>query len=212
MHHHGIVLKVWEADEDSARSLALCELEDSITPEHNTVGWDYLSGDHPTIITKGDLQAVYSVKTYAELEQLKLREQKESLDDLVKDLRDDILPMLAPIFMTKTDAALFINTENDELTAYIEKLMKRKKDNVKPATFEGITDAVLKIMVSVAKKDTGRSMAMWRMEKIKQVQACILYPTDTSYTLQCTENHYAELPCDNKKGMSPYFYFADRHF
>jgi hypothetical protein len=209
--HHGLVLKVWGEDEDSARSTALCELEDSITPEHNTVGWDYLSSDHPTIITKGDLKAVYHVKTYAELEQFKLRERRESLDHLIKNLRDDILPMLAPIFMTKTDAPLFIPTENEELTAYIEKLMKRKRDTVRPATFEGIADAVLKIMVSVAKKDTGHSLAMYRMEKIKQVQACLEYPLDTSYTLQCTENYYAELPCD-EKGLSPYFFFADRHF
>ena len=212
--HHGIVLKVLGADEDEARSQALSDLEDSIDPSHNTVGWDYVSSDSPILITKGNLQPDYKVKSYAELEQKMLREQKESLDHLIKELQDDMLPILAPIFMTKTDAPLFIDTESDELKAYIEKLMKRKKDTVRPATFEEIADAVLKIMISVAKKDTGSSMAMWRMEHIKKMQACITFPGDTSCTLQCNDNPYAELPYDGdiNNGTSPYFYFADRHF
>jgi hypothetical protein len=209
--HHIITVKAWDIDEETAHSQVLSALEDSITPEQNTVGWDYVTADHPILINKGMLQTEYGVKTYAELERKMLQGQRDSLNHLIGNLRDDILPMIAPIFMTKNDAPLFISTENDELKAIIEKLLKRKKDNIRPDTFEGITDAILKIMVSVAKKDTGRSMAMWRMEQIKKMQTCIEFPRDTSYTLQCSENPYSELPCDNKKGISPYFYYADRH-
>jgi hypothetical protein len=210
--HHGIVIKVWDFDEETARSQVLCSLEDSITAEHNTVGWDYVSEESPTLITKDLLQSEHQVKTYADLEKKMLREQKESLNDLIHELRDDIIPMVAPFFLTKDDAPLLITSDNDKLKACIEKLMRRKKDNVRPNTFEGITDAILNVMVSVAKKDTGSSLAMWRMEQIKKMQACIEFLTDTTYTFQCSENHYAELRCDNKKGMHPYFYFADRHF
>jgi hypothetical protein len=211
--HHGIVLKVWGADEDEAHSQAASDLEDSVEASHNTVGWDYVSSESPILITKDRLQPDYKVKSYAELEQKMLRRQRESLDGLIKELKNDMLPILAPVFMTKTDAPLFIDTESDELKAYIEKLMKRKKDTIRPATFEEITDAVLKIMISVAKKDTGSSMAMWRMEHIKKMQACIEFPGDTSCTLQSNDNPYAELPYDgDKNGTSPYFYFADRHF
>ena len=209
MHHH-IVIKAWDVDEETARFQVLNALEDSITPEQNTVGWDYVNSNHPILITKGILQSDYGVKTYAELERKMLQRQRESLDDLIKELRDDILPLVAPVFMTKNDALLFISTENDDLKEYIEKLLKRKRDNVKPITFEGITEAILKIVVSIAKKDTEGSMAMWRMEQIKKLQYCITDPSPY-HTLQCSENPYAELPCDNKKGMSPYFYYGDRY-
>jgi hypothetical protein len=210
--HHNIVIKVYGADDDEARNIAFDTLEDSLTPSHNTVGWSYVSQDSLLLITKDQLQPEYGVTTYADLKQKMIQEQKMSLDNLIAQLQADLLPMIASIFLTKDEAPLLINTENDALKAYIEKLMKRKRDVVRPTTFEGIANAFLKIIVSIAKKDTGHSLAMWRLEQIKKMQACIDFPKDISYTLQCTENHYAELPYDDKKGMHPYFYHADRHF
>lgn len=207
--HHLIIVKVWAGDKDEAHSLVLDELNTSIETDHNTVGWDYVAEDSPVLITKTMLKTDYA--SFEEFEKKCLQERLDNMKGLEAELKNDVLPLMAPLFMTKADAPLLVNTECDELKAVIEKILKRKKDIVRPDTFEKITDAVLKVLVSVAKRDTTHSMAMWRMEQIKKLYRCIEFPQDTSNTLQCSENHYAEVG-EQGKGMKPFFFYGDRHF
>jgi hypothetical protein len=204
--HQIIVIKAWGGDADEASSDVSCALEDSIDPKQNTCGWDYV-GD-VTLITKPMLQPEFGVSSYAELEKKMLQRRLNSMNSLIKGLRNDLLPIIAPQFMTKNDAVLCVG--NDYLKKHVEKTLKRKRDIKRPDTFETISEVILNLLVSIAKKDTGHSMMMWRMGQIKKLQYCFTDP-HSSNTLQCSENPYAELPCDNKRGLSPYFFTGDRH-
>jgi hypothetical protein len=208
--HHYIILKVWAGSADEAKDIATSELESSIEPENNEAGWDYVG--EVAVITEKDL-ASYGVTSYKELEKKKIEQRKESMNDLIEEFKDEITVLLAPLCLTKDEAPLLINTENDNLKEYIEKLLKRKIDNPKPpSTFEGILNLVMKIMVHTAQDDANHSMILWRMKHISKLQHCMTY-SDPCHTLQCTDNYYAEIPCnDNKKELKPFFIVGDRHF
>jgi hypothetical protein len=207
--HHNIVMKVWAEDADDAKSQVSSAIEDSINPEQNNVGWDY-SGDID-LITKDKLQSEYGVKTYSELEKSKLKERDDRMQDLINELHYDLLPTIAPLFLSKDEAPLYVSTENGEFKEYVEKLLKRKKDIKKPETFEKISEVILNILVAIAKKDTSHSMMMWRMEQIKKLQYCVENDMELCYTLQSSENPYAEIPCDDTKGLHAYYFVCDRH-
>jgi hypothetical protein len=207
MSHQRIILKVWGGDAEEAEAEARSTLEESIELNNNTCGWEYV--DDILLITKDMLQPEFNVSSYGELEKKMLQKRQTVMDDLIGDLKEELLPTLAPLFMTKNDAVLLINTENDSLKVYIEKFLKQKKDIKKPDTFETLSETILNLLVFIAKKDSDHSMIMWRMERIKKLQYCFEDP-HPSNTLQSFENPYAEIPCDNKKGLSPYFFIGNR--
>ena len=213
MHHH-IVLKVWADDEETAQSECSSALEDSVNDSENTCGWDYTSGDGPTLITKDMLQSEYSVQSYVELEAKMKQEQKDSMDNLIGELKGDLKVLIAPYFLTKKDAPLYVGTEEEDkdFMDQVEKVLKRKRDVKVPDSFEALLETMTKVVASIAKKDTGRSLTMYHMEQIKKLQYCIESPMETCYTLQCHENPYAELPCEDKEGKFAFYFIGDRHF
>lgn len=202
MAGHIIVIKAWGDDADDTSYEVLSALEDSIDPKHNTCGWD--SVRDVTLITKPMLRPEFGVSSYAELEKKMLQGRLDSMNNLIEKLRNDLLPIIAPQFMTKNDAVLCVG--KNCLKEHVEKTLKRKRDIKRPDTFETISEVILNLLVSIAKKDI--PSMMWRMEQIKKLQYCF---TDSSDTLQSSENNYAELPCDNKEGLSPYFFTGYRH-
>lgn len=207
--HHKIVIKVWAGNSEEGEQFVRDALEDSISAEHNTCGWNY-AGD-VELITKKMLQTIFKVSTYRELEINSKRGQKEDQDHLLLNLREEILPLLAPLFMNKADAALYVATENRELKEYIEKLFKTRRDIKRPKTFEEIAEAFMKVFAIISKQERRSIMPMWYMEQISKLQRCLDSPNEPSNTLQCSENHYAELPYENKKGLHPYYFLCDRH-
>ena len=207
MHHH-IIVKAWASDSEEAESNVRSEMEDSILPENNTCGWDYV--DHVVLINRLELSSEWGVKTFEELEKNKIKGRLKDLKDLQIQIKDDLMIFLAPYFLSKDEAPLCLNIDNEDLKAYIEKLMKGK-DIKKPDTYEKLVDTFSKILTKIAQKDTGHSMIMYHMEQIKKLQYCI--ESDELYsTLQSTHNYYAELPCDDKTGLSPFYFICDRHF
>jgi hypothetical protein len=201
--HHIIVIKVFAGDSEEGENLVRDALEDSLTPGNNTTGWEFV-GD-VDLITKEELQ-FFKVSSYKELEAMKKQEQKNNMASLIANLRQDILPLIAPLFMTKTDACLLISTKNEYLKERVETLLKAKEDVKRPDTFESIMDAFMKVLVDIA---MGHSMAMWRMKQIKKMEDCFTEPLPYN-TLQSMDNPYAELPCKNKKGLHPYYFLCDR--
>ena len=201
-----MVIKVWAGDSEEGEQLVSTALMESMESKYNTSGWDGI--DEITLITKRILQKDFKVTTYRELESMKKREQKTNMKKLIADLRNDILPLLAPSFMTKTDAILHVTTSNKGVKDYIEKLFKAKKDIKRLKTFDEITDAFLKVLVTIAKER--KWFPLWRMNQIKKLDQCLWDPEPYN-TLQCSENHYAELPCDDKKGLHPYYFQCFRH-
>ena len=207
--HHKIVVKVWAGEEGEAENIARDAMEESIEANLNTAGWDCF--DSAKLIEKKDLQPNYGVNSFEELEKKKIAQRHENIKGLSEGINVDIKPLLAPYFLTKEEASLHINTEDDNLKKCVEKILKRKKDITPPDSFEKIVDTFTDLIVSIAKKDTGHSMLMYDMEVIKKLQYCIDDPSPNN-TLQCTDNHYAELPCDYKKGLKPFYFSCDRHF
>jgi hypothetical protein len=207
--HHIIIVKVWAGEEGEAENIVRDAMEESIDASNNTCGWDYFH--EAVLIKESDLIHGYDVKTFKELEKKKIAQRHENIKGLSEGINVDIKPLLAPYFLTKEEASLHINTEDDNLKKCVEKILKRKKDITPPDSFEKIVDTFTDLIVSIAKKDTGHSMLMYDMEVIKKLQYCIDDPSPNN-TLQCTDNHYAELPCDNKKGLKPFYFSCDRHF
>lgn len=203
--HHNIIVKVWAENEDLAYSEVSSVINHSINQRGNSVGWDY-SGDI-TQITKKDLLSKYGVKTFAELERTLIKKRQKAIDNLVNELKHDLIPMIAPIFLNRNEAPLYINTENDELKVYIRKLMTRKKDIKKPQSFEDIIKVILEILINITKKD----MVMYVMEQLNKLQNCVKFPEELYYTLQSINNHYAIIPCDNTKGLRAYYFVCDLH-
>ena len=206
--HHQMVLKVWAEDAESAESEASMALDDSISTGNNTCGWDY--GD-VILITEDKLQSEHGVKSFKELEMTTRKGQTENMENLIGEVKSDLLLVLTPLFLTKDEAPLYINTEDDDLRKYLEQFLKHKKDINRPDTFEKIHQVITDIVVGIAQKITGRSMLMYRMEQIKKLQYCLDYP-DEGDALQSHENPFAELPCDDKAGLKPFFFLLDRHF
>ena len=209
--HHNIIIKAWAGDAEEAENLVVDAMEESIQPEHNTVGWDYF--DHADLIKEKDLPTNYKVKTFEELEKNYIKERTTQISDKKACIKEDLKIFLAPYFLTKSEAVLCVGTsaEDTEFKKCVEQVLKRKTDIKIPDSFEKILNAITKIVTSIAKKDTGHGMTMFYMEEIKKLQYCIEDPSPGN-TLQCTGNYYAELPCDNKEGLTAFYFRCDRHF
>jgi len=208
--HHIITVKAWASDADEAQSEVDCMIQDSIDQSNNTCGWDYAS-ENIVLITEDQLKAE-GFKSFADLEKFKIQERLDTMSHLQAEIRTDLQVLIAPFFLNKVEAVLYVGEEDTEFAAYIEKFLKRKKDIRKPDSFEKILDIFTNVVTSIAKKDCGRSLLMYRMEQIKKLQYCIENPTQTCYTLQSTENNFAELPCHDTKGLTPFYFLCDRHY
>lgn len=209
MSHHYIVVKVWADDKDEAETFVKEAMEDSIDASNNTCGWSYLN--ECTIINEIDLLQYYKVRTFKELEKKYIAERREHIKGLSECLNADIKPLLAPYFLTKDEAPLYITTEDDDLKKHVEEILKRKRNTTPPKGFEKIVGTFTNFLLSIAKKDVGHSMIMLNMEAIKKLQYCIDDPSIYN-TLQCIDNYYAELPCKNKKGLKPFYFNCDRGY
>jgi hypothetical protein len=111
--------------------------------------------------------------------------------------------MCAPAFMTQKDAALYIATENEDLKGHVEKILKRKKNTKRPDSFKDITKAVLNVVIDLAKNEH------YLLHQIQNLAGIIQFPNEHA-ALQCTDNHYVELDCDDKTGLSPYYFLGIR--
>ena len=208
MSHHIMIVKAWAGDEVEAENIVVDAMEESLDKSNNTVGWDYF--DKAVLIKESDLLRDHGVKTFKELEKKHLAARHEHIIGLGEQIKDGIKPLLAPYFLTKNEASLHITAEDDEFKKCVEKILKRKRDVNPPKDFEKIVDTFTNLVVNIAKKDMGHSMLMFYMEGIKRLQYCIDDPTPY-HTLQSEDNYYAELPCDNKKQLKPFYFSCDRH-
>ncbi len=204
MSHHVIITKVWAVDKEEAEGIVAGEMEDSIQERL----FDYF--DHADPIEEKDLQS-YGVKTFKEFDIKQFEDRRIQIRDRTAQIKDGLKTLLAPYFLTKDEAALCITTEDGEFKKCVEKTLKRKHDVKPPNTFDEMADVISKVVTAIAKKDTGSSMLMFYMEQIKKLQYCIDDPQPYN-TLQCTENYYAEIPCDNKRGLKAFYFACDRHY
>jgi hypothetical protein len=204
--HHIIYVKAWAGDAEEAENLVRDAMEESIQPEHNTVGWDYF--DSVELLKEKDL---LQHKTFEEFEKKCIEQRNIEINNAKAMIKEELMLLLAPSFLTKTEAVLHINTENEDFKKCVEHILKKKTDIKVPDSFEKILNIITEVTASIAKKDTGHGMAMYYMEQIKKLQYCIDDPSPYN-TLQCTANNYAELPCDDKEGLTAFYFSCDRHF
>jgi hypothetical protein len=204
--HHPIIIKIWAEDVDTAQVEVNNILEESLSPEQNQCGWDYVGEIEP--LTKNFLSS-HHFKSYKELEKTMCKNRNKEMDHLIKRLNDYTEPLVAQFFMTKSDAPLLINTENDKLKEFIETLLKNNKDTQVPTSFSDVSKTFVNILTSILRDE--HSPILYVMNQIEKLQNCITFHDDLSYTLQCLYNNYAEIPCDNKKNLSPYYFTCDRH-
>ena len=52
------------------------------------------------------------------------------------------------------------------------------------------------------------SMTGFHVRHLQELRDCMDFPTETSYTLQCLDNHFADL---GGKGRQTYYFIFDRH-
>lgn len=206
--HHKIIVKVWADDEEEAENAAKDALEDSVQ-ENNSCGWDYLSDDMEHITE--DKLPQFGVKTFEELEKKYTGERKKAIQTTKESIREILQKELSD-YIAKDDVPLLLTKHDDEFNAVLEKVLKSKKKPKKlPTDYTGLVNLVLKVMVDTSSRET---LAMYYMEKINELERCISSPESLEYTLQCTENHFAEIPRENTNAAddSKAFYFwADRH-
>jgi hypothetical protein len=201
--HHGVILKVWAEDKDSALQEALEALENSIDQSNNICGWDYVSEGN-TYVIDDSLLSVHGVSSFKDLEKQQKKQRKDNLKDLIVDFENTIKPYLAEFLLTKRDAALCLQDET--IRAVVEKRLKAKKDIAVPC----FPDLVKKIVTTIVDLLEPVNL-MYLTKKIDRLQRCIEEPLNLNRTLQSTDNGYAEIPCEDKKNKHPYFVFGDRH-
>jgi hypothetical protein len=203
MSHHTIIAKVWADTEEEAEATVVDAMEDSIQSSHNSEGWSYF--DSATLINKLELPSKFGVKTFEELETKLIKNRQDTMDSFIAQVKDDLIVKLAPYFLDKREAALYIDTENKELKEHVEKILKKKKDIVKPVTFEDVTNIFVKIVTDIPKDDMTHSMTMYRLNKIKKLQRCTGI-ADMEDSLQCNVNPFAEFPYDDDIPLTAYYF------
>lgn len=201
--HHGIVIKVWAEDSDSALEAAMEALNDSIDPSNNICGWDYVNEGN-TYVINAPLLSVHGVSSFKALEKQQKQQRKDSLKDLIVDFENTIKPYLAEFLLTKNDAVLCLQDET--LKPIVEKRLKSKEDILVPS-FPDIVKKVVKTIVDLLDPVN----LMYLIKKIDRLQRCIEETLSLSRTLQSTDNGYAEIKCDDKKNKHPYYVWGDRH-
>ena len=217
MSHVGITLKVWAETDDEALSTALSELRDSVmTGEdgHNITGWDGVEEGETRILTKKDLK-VYGLKSFAELERFLLQEQQARLAKLTEELSNSLKIALAPFLLSKKDAPLCLGDQyGDQFSDLVEKRLKAKRD-IEPLMFLELTDKIARAIVGglewQSPSQPGGLGLNYLLKKIMRLQKAIEYPGDNTETLQCVDNHYAQIN-EKTKGTTAYYVFGVRHY
>ena len=190
-------------------------MENSIDPDQNNTGWDYV-GDIIRVTQKNISKFSNTAKSLPKLEEefkQHIYRYKEQHENSLKDL---FFALMAEEYMPSDEIPLYINKKNQyghEIDTYVEKLGKRvslnsilekrlKSSDKKPSkTFSEYIDGFVDSILS----DYMISYYIRRLEKIKK---CIKYPKETYITLQCTDNHFADL---GGTGKHTYYFWTDRH-
>lgn len=222
MSHYGIVIKIWAEDEDSALQEALNLLEKSCEAPQNDCGWGYVDIGDAYVMTPEEFKKIKGkkIKSFSGLEKHLKQLRLKNKDDLLTELSAKLTPGLAEILMTKSDAPLLIGVENPynvastiqrrtiNLAEILDQRLKSPKDITVP-TFPDIVNKVA-LAISMAMNPYGVNL-VYTLRRLQSLNCCIAFPWDTSYTLQSTDNPYAEITCKDRKNKHPYYIHGARH-
>jgi len=115
---------------------------------------------------------------------------------------------LAKVFMSKEDALLQLNTEDEDLKKHVEKLLKSGKTR-RPETFEKILRGVVQVLITTTKQD---SLFSYYLDGICQAAGSLKHPRSGT-ALNSHESAFAELEYDenDKKGKKVFYVYGSRH-
>lgn len=206
--HHFILIKINTDSSKEAKREVEEILTNSIEPGVNTVGWDYVGNIE--LVTKGVLNSL-KLKSYKELEEhykkfiiKNLEEKKKELEDLLFIGLSKYMPSEeAPLYINRKNA---FNKEDSNLRKIIEKKLKSGSSSKLPHTYEELIQVVLRHLLDSLKNNT---LLEYYIRKTYTIYQCIEYPEE--YSLQCENNHFADLT-NKTKGKRTYYLIGDRHF
>lgn len=218
--HHKILVKIKADNIDEARDEAKSYLENSIDASENTVGWDYLNDDIITV-TEEDLKQ-HGVKTFKALEKAWLKSTSANYRDHLKSLKDIFFTELVKRHLSGTKVKTYVGYK-DRYGFVVSSDSLKKKDTshdpvgdalrhaarkkiVKPLPIR--LDTLAEEMVDIVNPKTDM-MIEYHIRQLDKLDTCKRYPKETHTTLQCSDNHFADL---NGEGTETYYFIFDRHF
>lgn len=203
--HVNCVLKVKANNATEALETAKSLVEQSVDSDNNRSGWDYVG--ECKVITPDILKSEYKLQTFEELEKYYSATREEYIKDHQEKLRENTIEFLAEDYLSQEEAPLLL--AEDGLKEIVEKILKRKVRKTKPLPkdFLGQTDLIAQTIVGLVRQ---QYMASYYIRKIDEIDRCIKYPTDGNNTLQCTDNHFADMTHETK-GKNIYYVETDRH-
>lgn len=210
--HHYIFIKIKADTADDAKDEVSSAMEDSLNPENNTVGWDYV-GDIVQVTEENISKFSNTHKTPKGLEKYYKEIVHTNKQRDMDILNDFFFVALAEKFMPDKEIPLYV-ADQGKLAYYdqISKtriplsniLAKRLKSPVKheQPSYEDLIKEIIKTIFS-------DSMIPYYIKQVEKTQSCIDYPDEKYYSLQCTNNHFVDLGGD---GEHIYYFLADRHY
>jgi len=213
--HEHLLVKIKADNADNATSEVREIMNSSIDSSENEDGWDYIGGINQ--VTQKNLSTFSTTaKSLSEL----VKEFKQCIYQYKarheNSLKDLFFINMAEEYMPSEDVPLYLNKKNqygDKIDTYIEKLGKRvslnsilekklKSPDKKPSkTFSEYIDGFVDSLFS-------DSMIPYHIRQLEKIKRCIEYPKETHITLQCTDNHFADL---GGTGKYTYYFWTDRH-
>jgi len=209
--HINCIMKIKANDEDEARNAAQYYAERSIDAENNNTGWDYASQDGYRVITPAILKSDYNCQTYQELEEHYAQKREESIKEMQERIHDEILRHLVKTHLSLKDAPLLINENfSKEIQKFATYILKKKNHHPKPlpGDFLSLVDFIARTVTAVTRRPG--SILDYYIKQINKIQNCIDDPYNHQYTLQCTENFYADLTKETN-GKKVFYVKSDRH-
>lgn len=150
----------------------------------------------------------WQVDTLQELERAMIKHYKDKLNKKKLELKEYFYKAIVLHHMTFEDAPLYINSDDTEIKALANKVIKGKKKN-KPLNDTTSPEALSKAIVSCALTDPHRIEDL--IKDYVEIKCLIDYPDDCELSFKSYNAHFIDLS-GQSRGKNVYYFRIDRHF
>jgi hypothetical protein len=226
MHHH-LVVKIHASNLDDAKSEVQSIAEESVTPENNSCGWDYVEDIERIVLgkaTKGQISIdEYDVKTFEELDKKLMKEFEDDGDK--ENLQRHFTELLAPKYLHGKEAPTYLGTDDERITILAEKAIQSGNEPVLPKTFRELVDFIVQAVAMSIEKDDMIPYYIKKIEESYQAERTaknkenkIQTYGDAYEILQCTDAPFMEMWSSSINLKKPikkdkmFYFVVDRHY